>query len=149
MEKLASRATDGKSRDGVIEAARAKLFEDAMMKGNHELLLELYRAANEERAREREVAVAQRKAAVAEENAKIGWRRLELDRARAAMKLLPRLRAILVEGNGPAEERLAMARDCFMDGEVRLLKETGQSEVAQEVVGAQEEKTGRGNQILE
>jgi hypothetical protein len=73
LEKFAGRAADGKMRDGLIEAARQRLFEEALEKGDSAALLELYKAANEERAREREVEVERRKAAVAEENARIGW----------------------------------------------------------------------------
>src|SRR5262245_20454585 len=52
MENLtafAEQATDGKARDGLIEASRRALFEQSLADGNKELLLELYKAANEER----------------------------------------------------------------------------------------------------
>jgi hypothetical protein len=124
-EGFAARAADGKARDGLIEASRQQLFEEALAEGKPELLLELYKTANEERARERELAVAQRKAAVAEENAKIGWRRLEWQKAASAVKLLPKLREVLTEGSGSAEERLAQVRAILMVGGGELLEEGG------------------------
>jgi hypothetical protein len=82
LEKFAGRAADGKARDGLIEAARQRLFEEALEKGDSAALLELYKAANEERAREREVEVErqrveveQRKAAVAQETRGLAGRR--------------------------------------------------------------------------
>src|SRR6185295_19057516 len=50
LAEFAKRARDGKARDGLIEAARQKLFEEALAGGDRALLLELYKAANEERA---------------------------------------------------------------------------------------------------
>ena len=133
MEELgvfAERATDGKARDGLIEAARQKLFEEALAKGDQTLLLELYRAANDERAREREMEVARRKAAVAEENAMIGWAKIPGGRPmgkrllkadvsatgvvieggkEVAMIEAPKLRELLADETKPAEERVAAA----------------------------------------
>jgi hypothetical protein len=60
-------------------------------------------------------------AAVAEENAKIGWRRLELQQAKSALALLPKVTAILMEVNGSAEERLARMREALLEGGGRLL----------------------------
>jgi hypothetical protein len=108
----------------MIEAARQKLFEEALAKGDQALLLELYKAANEERAREREVVVEQRKAAVAEENAKIGWMRVAGGRkvlqaavasseavieagAAEEPKLLPLVREVLADPTKKPEERIA------------------------------------------
>jgi hypothetical protein len=123
MAEFANLAADGKTRDGLIEVSRRALFEEALAEGNKELLLELYKAVNEERARERELAVAQRKAAVAEENAKIGWRRLELDQAKSALRLLPKVQQALTEGEGSAEERLTRIREILMVGGAKLLAE--------------------------
>jgi hypothetical protein len=121
LTAFAEQATDGKARDGVIEASRRALFEEALAEGNKELLMELYKAANDERARERELEVEKRKAAVAEENAKIGWRRLELERGKSALRLLPKMQEALTEGNGTAEERLARVREILMVGGGKLL----------------------------
>jgi hypothetical protein len=122
---FAQQATDGKARDGLIEASRRALFEEALAEGNKELLLELYKAANEERARERELEISKRKAAAAEENAKTGRRRLELEQAKSALRLLPVVQQLLTEGNGTAEERLARIREVFMAGGAKLLAKGG------------------------
>src|SRR5262245_20059242 len=42
---FAERGVDGKARDGLIEAARQRLLEEALSNGDNALLLELYRAA--------------------------------------------------------------------------------------------------------
>ena len=147
MEELAAfaeRATDGKARDGLIEAARQKLFEDALASGNRELLLELYRSANEERGREREVEVARRRAAVAEENARIGWVRVlgEVNGKRKFLtaevtaaetvsagggeqSLLPALREMLMDATKQPEERLAAALKYISSGDGKLLAKGG------------------------
>jgi hypothetical protein len=149
------RAADGKARDGIIEAGRQRLFERALASGNDELLLELYREANEERGRERELAVSQRKAAVAEENARIGRERLALKRSVAERMLdqqgprkklvqaevvssteiaadggetgavLPLLRQVLLEEGRSAEEVVARVRELVLMGEARLLENAG------------------------
>lgn len=123
---FAKRAKDGKARDGLIEAARQKLFEEALANGDNTLLLELYKSANEERAREREVLVSQRKARAAEERLRIGWMNVAGGREflNAAMvsaqpvidsggaedaKLLPRLREALTDSSKKVEDRLAAA----------------------------------------
>ena len=114
---------DGKVRDGVIAAARDRLMQEALEKGDSAALLELYKASSEERAREREVEVERRRASVMEENAKIGWKKLELKRAEAALRLLPRLRAVLEEGHGTAEEKLARVKEALGMGRRLLLEE--------------------------
>ena len=133
LAAFAQRATDGKARDGMIEAARQKLFEEALAKGDQALLLELYKAANEERAREREVVVEQRKAAVAEENAKIGWMRVAGGRkvlqaavasseavieagAAEEPKLLPLVREVLADPTKKPEERIAAVLEFLATG---------------------------------
>jgi hypothetical protein len=144
---FSERARDGKARDGLIEAARQKLFEEALANGDRALLLELYKAANEERAREREVAVAQRKAAVAEENAMIGWSKVPGGRPMgkrlldaevtesatvmegAEMKMIeaPKLRELLADATKPAEERIAAALACLTtDGVAKVRKLIGE-----------------------
>ena len=134
LSAFAKKATDGKARDGLIEAARQKLFEEALASGNHAMLLELYRAANEERAREREVAVAQRKARAVEEHAKIGWMKVaggrEFLKAMVVSsepviesnpaeepKLLPKLREVLTDVEKKPEERLAAALEFLESGD--------------------------------
>jgi hypothetical protein len=59
----------------------------------------------------------------AEENAKIGWRRLELKQAESALKLLPKVAEILSEEGGNAEEQMRRMRAMFMRGGGKLLAE--------------------------
>jgi hypothetical protein len=146
LTAFAERATDGKARDGLIEAARQKLFEDALAAGDRTLLLELYRAANEERAREREVEVQRRKAAVAEENARIGWVRAlgevngkrkflaaEVTASKAVnasaeggeQSLLPALRELLMDATKQPEERLAAVLKYISSDDGKLLPKGG------------------------
>jgi hypothetical protein len=122
LNGFAQFAADGKARDGMIEASKHTLFEEAIAEGNKELLLELYKAVNEERARERELAISERKAMVAEENAKLGWRRLELEQAKSALRLLPKVQEALTEGEASAEARLARIREIMMVGGAKLLQ---------------------------
>src|ERR1043165_1417570 len=49
-----------------------------------------------------------------EENAKQEWKRQELEDARSALRLLPRITEILMGTEGTAEERLARARTCLL-----------------------------------
>jgi hypothetical protein len=138
MKEWAAGAGDGKRRDGLIEAARQQLFEAALEKGDSAVLLELYRSAHEERAREREVEVERRKAAATEERVKIGWRQLELQKAEAVLRLLPRLRALLEEPAGSAEETLSKVREVVGVGGARLLGEGSGARVedVRDVTGA-------------
>jgi hypothetical protein len=135
LSEYAGHAAEGKARDGVIEAARQRLFEEALEKGDSAALLELYKSANEERAREREVEVERRKAAVAEENAKIGWR------AEAALRLWPRLREVLEEGGGSDEAKLARVREVVGIKAVALLEDCKETQSRREPHGAREAET--------
>jgi hypothetical protein len=72
-----------------------------------EKLAEVMRVLREEKAREHEQSMRERAIALAEDNAKIGWRKLELQQARTALRLLPAIRQILMEAESTAEERLA------------------------------------------
>ena len=63
--------------------------------------------------------------ALAEENAKIGWRKLELQQARSALRLLPQILEVVTGSDGTADERLAQVREMLMAGSGKLLlKET-------------------------
>jgi hypothetical protein len=58
---------------------------------------------------------------VAEENAKLGWRKLELQEARSALRLLPRILEVVTGGDGTAEGRLTQVRELLMSGGAKLL----------------------------
>jgi hypothetical protein len=122
MEKFAERAKDSKAMDGTIEATRQRLFEQALETDDKETLMEMFKAMNEEKVRARMVAVEERKARVAEENAKLGWRKLELQAAQSALKLFPAIRETLMDGSTSAEERVRRALECMMKGGALLLE---------------------------
>ena len=75
----------------------------------------------EEKAREHELAMRERAMKVAEENAKLGWRKLELQQARSALRLLPAILEVVTGGDGTAEERLAKVREMLTVGGRKLL----------------------------
>jgi hypothetical protein len=58
---------------------------------------------------------------VAEENAKLGWRKLEFQEARSALRLLPAILAVVNGEEGTAEERLGRVRELLMAGGGKLL----------------------------
>jgi hypothetical protein len=58
---------------------------------------------------------------LAEENAKLGWLKLELQEARSALRLLPRILEVITGGDGTAEERLGKIRELLMSGGGKLL----------------------------
>jgi hypothetical protein len=67
---------------------------------------------------------------LAKENAKLGWRKLELQQARSALRLLPAIRAVLMDGEMAAEERLGKVRELLMGGGGKLLLTNGSDCVA-------------------
>ena len=121
MEKFAERAKDSKSMDATLEATRQRLFEEALETNDRAGLLVMFKALNEEKAQSRMLAVEERKAKVAEENAKLGWRKLELSAAQSALKLLPQIREALMDASVSAEERVNRALGCLMEGGGKLL----------------------------
>jgi hypothetical protein len=125
LEDLAEAGRNSTSRDAALELARQKLVDVAANAngGEHEKLVEVVKSLSEEKAREHESAMRERAMKVAEENAKLGWRKLELQQARSALRLLPTIRAILLEGEMGAEERVARAREFLMRDGGKLLLE--------------------------
>jgi hypothetical protein len=127
MSQLAELGKKATSREAALEVARQKLLDVASTaKGaESEKLVEVVKTLSEEKAREHELAMRERAMKVAEENAKLGWRKLELQQARSALRLLPAIRAILMDGEMAAEERVARARECLMAGGGQLLLNEG------------------------
>ena len=70
---------------------------------------------------EREWELEERKVKVVEENAKLGWRKLECENARSGLKLLPKVRELLSDGTRSLEERVWMAPDCLEGEGAKLL----------------------------
>jgi hypothetical protein len=127
LEELAEAGKNSTSREAALEVARQKLLDVASNAkgGESEKLVEVVKALGEEKAREHELTMRERAMKVAEENAKLGWRKLELQQARSALRLLPAVRAILMDGEMAAEERVARARELLMAGGGNLLLQEG------------------------
>jgi hypothetical protein len=125
LEELAEAGKNSASREAALELARQKLVEVAEKSADAEKLTEVVKTLSEEKAREHELAMRERAMKVAEENAKLGWRKLELQQARSALRLLPAIRAILMDGETAAEERVARARAFLMADAGKLLLEAG------------------------
>src|ERR1041385_3293223 len=127
MSQLAELGKKGASREAALEVARQKLLDVASTaKGaESEKLVEVMKTLGEEKAREHELAMRERAMKVAEENAKLGWRKLELQQARSALRLLPRILEAVTGADGTPEERLGKVRELLMNGGGKLLlKET-------------------------
>ena len=123
MAQLAELGKKATSREAALELARQKLVDVASNANGEESakLMEVMKTLGEEKAREHELAMRERAMKVAEENAKLGWRKLELQEARSALRLLPAIRAILMDGEIAAEERVAKAKQMLTAGGGHLL----------------------------
>jgi hypothetical protein len=121
MEKFAANAKNGKVREGTLEAARQRLYTNVLETNDLESLQKFFRMMAEEKKQEQLLAIEDRKAKAAEENAKIGWRKLELSAAQSALKLLPQIREALMDASVSAEERVNRALRCLMEGGGKLL----------------------------
>jgi hypothetical protein len=84
----------------------------------------------QEKKEDRSLALEERRMALEEENAKQEWRRQELEDARSALRLLPSIHAILMEGEMEAEERLAKIRECLTVRGGKLLLEERTDSIA-------------------
>ena len=128
VEEFARRGEDSKVREATLAAARERMFTAAVDTNFREALLETFNALNAEKTREKELALEERKVAVAEENARLGWRKLECENARSGLKLLPKVREILADPGAPAEERIARALECLGREGALLLNEARREE---------------------
>lgn len=127
---FAKRGQDPAVRDATLGAMQQRMFENAFETNNRELMMEMFQAMQDSRAREQDRAIEDRKVKVLEENAKLGWRKLELENARAGLKLLPKAREILMDASLSAEQRVAGALQALMqvDAVMRMLPErTGET----------------------
>jgi hypothetical protein len=97
------------------------MFESAFQTNNREMLMEMFRELNEEKAEDRAQALEERKVKVAEENAKLGWRKLECENARAGLKVLPKIHAILTDATKDSDVRVAEALVCLGSEGAQLL----------------------------
>ena len=120
---LAKSGEDSKVREATLTTARQRMFETMLETNNREALLEMFTALNAEKEKDREWALEERKVRVAEENAKLGWKKLEHDRAISAAKLLPKVWLILTDVKVDAQERVVRAQECLAREGARLLPE--------------------------
>jgi hypothetical protein len=121
LQELAEAAKNSTSREAALELARQKLLDVAATSEETEKLAEVVKTLSEEKAREHELAMRERAMKVAEENAKLGWRKLELQQARSALRLLPAILQVVTGGEGTAEERLGKVRELLMNGGGKFL----------------------------
>lgn len=106
LGKFAERAKDGRAREGALEAARQKLYEMAMDSEDLTMVSKIFRELREEHEKDRALKVT-------EENAKLGWRKLEWQKAESAVRLLPKLRELLSDTTLTADEKVAKAMGCL------------------------------------
>ncbi len=78
------------------------MFDRALTSKDNDLMMELYRSLCAEKAEERKLKVM-------EENAKLGFRKLESKNARASLKLLPVIQGILMDAAINTDERVKQA----------------------------------------
>jgi hypothetical protein len=123
MEQFAKAGRNGRARDGVVEAMRRKLYAGALEANDTAKAMEVFKIMKQEQKEDRTLELEERRMALEEENAKQEWRRQELEDARSALKLLPKITQILMDEEGTAEERLARAREVLGAGGGKLLVE--------------------------
>lgn len=121
MEGFAKAGRNGRSRDGVIEAMRRRMYAQALEQKDPAMAMAVFNMMRAEQKEDRTLALQERRQALEEENARQEWKRQELEDARSALKLLPRITEILMGSEGTAEERLTRARELLGGGGAKLL----------------------------
>jgi hypothetical protein len=125
LKELAELGKNSNAREAALETARRKLLDAVVTSEGPEQLVEVMKTLGEEKAREHELAMRDRAMKVAEENAKLGWRKLELQEARSALKLLPQILKVVTGSEGTSDERLAKVREMLTVGGGKLLLTDG------------------------
>ena len=123
IEAFAKRGANPKVREAALAAMRDRMFELMVDSNNAAHLMETFESLKAEKEQERALELEERKVKVAEENAKLGWRKLECENARSGLKLLPKVRELLTDGTRSFEERVGMALDCLGAEGAKLLVE--------------------------
>ena len=123
VEAFAKRGENRKVREATLAAMRDRMFELVVDSNNAAHLMETFESLKAEKEKERLLEIEERKVKVAEENAKLGWRKLECENARSGLKLLPKLRELLSDGTRSWEERVRLALDCLGGEGAKLLME--------------------------
>jgi hypothetical protein len=124
VEAFAKRGENPKVREATLAAMRDRMFELVVDSNNADRLMETFESLKAEKEKERLLGLEERKVKVAEENAKLGWRKLECENARSGLKLLPKVRELLSDGTRSCEERVRMALDCLGAEGAKLLVES-------------------------
>jgi len=112
-------------RKGTIAMLQQRIYEETVATENAEKVKEAYEMFTAQEERERELELAERHAAVAEENAKAARRKVELAAASSALALLPRLREILLQEGAPDAEIVQEARKYLLAGGGELMRVSG------------------------
>jgi hypothetical protein len=123
IEAFARRGENPKVREATLAAMRDRMFKQVVESNNGDRLMETFESLKAEKEKERLLELEERKVKVAEENAKLGWRKLECENARSGLKLLPKVRELLSDGTRSFEERVGMALDCLGSEGGKLLVE--------------------------
>lgn len=116
IEAFAKRGANPKVREAALAAMRDRMFELMIDSNNAAHLMQTFDSLKAEKAQDRSLELEERKVKVAEENAKLGWRKLECENARSGLKLLPKVRELLSDATRSFEDRVRMALDC-LEGE--------------------------------
>lgn len=106
LVRFAERAQDPRLTTAALDAARQRLYEMAADTEDQATVVAIFKELREERDKDRALRVQ-------EENAKLGWRKLELQKAESAVRLLPKLRELLSDASAPAQERVERALACL------------------------------------
>ena len=124
IEAFAKRGeAQGKVREAAMAAMRDRMFEQMIESNDGDRLMDTFGALSAEKEKERLYELEARKVKVAEENAKLGWRKLECENARSGVKLLPKVREMLMDSNRSFEERVKGALDVLGVEGAKLLAE--------------------------
>jgi hypothetical protein len=83
MEGLAKAAKAGRTRDGVLEAMRRKMYGEALDAKDSTQAMLVFNMMKQEQKEDRSMSLEERRMALEEENAKQEWRRQELEDARS------------------------------------------------------------------
>jgi hypothetical protein len=99
-------------REVALATARSRMLRIAA-KADDNKASSVYKTLTAEKHKEQQLALDARRVRALEESASLGWKRLELERAIAAAKLLPKVWSIITDTTIDEKERLARAHRCL------------------------------------
>jgi hypothetical protein len=100
---------------------RRKIYAEALEAKDSMNAMVVFNMMKQEQKEDRSLALEERRVALEEENAKQEWKRKELEDARSALRLLPKIVQVVTGGEGTSDERLAKVRELLRVGGGRLL----------------------------